>query len=193
MKRFSAALLLSLMATPVVAHVGQGESSAFMAGATHPFSGFDHILAMVAVGLWAGLRGDNARWIWPASFVGAMIFGGVLAMSGAELPFVEQGILASVLALGLALAFGFRAPVGVGAALIGVAGICHGFAHGAEAPLSGGGALYALGFVLATSLLHAVGLFAIITLSNTWSHRVARLAGLATLAGGAYIALGTSL
>ena len=182
----------ALMSTPAFAHVGHmaagfGSGSAFAAGLAHPLTGADHLLAMAAVGVWAGLCGGKARWVWPLAFVTSMIAGGALGMAGFTLPMVEQGILASVLALGLALSLGFKAPLSLGAGLIALAGLCHGFAHGAEAPLSGGGAFYVAGFVLATASLHAAGL------SLATSPRLARFAGLATLAGGAALGLGVSL
>jgi len=181
----------ALMSTPAFAHVGHvaaglGSGSAFAAGLAHPLTGADHLLAMAAVGVWAGLCGGKARWVWPLAFVMSMIAGGALGMAGFALPMVEQGILASVLALGLALSLGLKAPLSLGAGLIALAGLCHGFAHGAEAPMSGG-AFYVAGFVLATALLHVAGL----SLAN--SPRLARFAGLATLAGGAILGLGASL
>ncbi len=179
--------VFALISTPAFAHVGQGETSAFAAGLAHPFTGADHVLAMLAVGVWAGFCGGKARWIWPTTFIAALMAGGAVGMTGFMLPIVEQGILASVLALGLALGLGLRAPLGFGAALIAVAGICHGFAHGAEAPLTGGGALYVAGFVLASALLHSAGL----VLAS--SPRLARWVGVIVLAGGAAFEFGASL
>ncbi len=179
-------LILALVAIPVpaFAHVGIGETSAFMAGIVHPLSGYDHLLAMVAVGLWAGLRGEKALWLWPLAFVGSMVLGGVMGMNGIALPFVEQGILASVMALGLLVAFAVRAPLAVGAMVIGAAGLLHGFAHGAEAPLTGGGENYALGFVLATAALHGAGVFATLGALRLRKPILIRAAGLATVIAG---------
>src|SRR4051812_41627304 len=102
MKRLlSAAVLLAAAAGPAFAHPGHIETSSFAAGVAHPLSGIDHIAVMIAVGLWAALNGGRALWVWPAAFVGVMLVGGALGMAHVALPFVEPGILASVVALGL--------------------------------------------------------------------------------------------
>ena len=170
------------------AHTGIGTTAAFDAGITHPFSGIDHMLAMVAVGLWAGLRGGRALWLWPACFVGAMVGGGVLGIEGVPLPFVEQGILASIVLLGLAVALAASAPLAVGATLIAAAGILHGHAHGAEIPADASGLHYALGFVIATSLLHAAGIAVTMLAVRYGRPVVIRAAGVLTALAGLALA-----
>ena len=116
------------------------------------------MLAMVAVGLWAGLNGGRALWAWPAAFVGVMLAGGALGMAGVAVPMVEPGILASVIVLGLLVLTAARLPVALGAALVAAFALLHGHAHGAELPGGAAAATYAAGFALATAALHAVGL-----------------------------------
>ncbi|TDL81176.1 HupE/UreJ family protein [Palleronia sediminis] len=159
MKRLLPVLFLGLTATPGLAHVPAGSYGSFAAGFTHPLFGLDHLLAMVAVGLWAGLLGGRAVWAVPAAFVVVMVAGFALALGGAALPVVEPMILASTVVLGLAIAFAIRLDLRVCAAIVGVFALFHGFAHGTE--LGGAGALrFGAGFVLATVVLHAVGVAA---------------------------------
>jgi len=156
--RFSL-LVLALVANPVFAHVSPIEHShsSFGAGFTHPFMGGDHILAMVAIGLWAAMLGGRALWTVPTAFVGVMVLGFVSALLGMPLPFVEPVILASVVVLGLAIAFALPVSPLVGAVIAGFFAFFHGHAHGGE---MGGAAFltYGAGFVLATMLLHALGI-----------------------------------
>ena len=156
-KMFSLAALLAFAATPAFAHPGHGAES-FAAGIVHPLTGLDHVAAMVAVGLWAALKGGRALWAWPAAFVGVMLFGGALGMAHVAVPFVEPGILASVVVLGLLVALAVDVPVAVGAALIGVFALLHGHAHGTDVAENLGGVEYMAGFALATATLHAAGL-----------------------------------
>ncbi|MGP9819136.1 HupE/UreJ family protein [Salinarimonas sp. NSM] len=157
---WSAAALLVLAATPALAHVGHHPTNGFLAGLTHPPTGLDHLLAMVAVGLWAGVVGGRAAWAWPAAFVAAMTAAALYGMVGPWLPGVELAIAGSVLALGLAVALRLPAPVALGAAACGAFALAHGYAHGAELPLGAGAAGYVAGFVLATAALHGVGVLA---------------------------------
>lgn len=136
--------------------VGAGASS-FWGGFLHPLTGLDHVLAMVAVGMWAVQRRGGALWIWPAVFVGMMLCGWFLGLAGAVPPAIEQAIAASVFVLGLAVAVSFRAPLAAGAVLIGAFALFHGAAHGLEAPQDGR-QVYMLGFALATVVLHGVGI-----------------------------------
>ena len=114
------AALLMLAAGPAIAHVGHGSTASFTAGLGHPFGGLDHVTVMLLVGLWAGLKGGRALWVWPSIFVGVMLIGGILGMEGVPLPFVEPVILASVVALGLLVALAVDLPVPVGAAILAV-------------------------------------------------------------------------
>jgi urease accessory protein len=113
---------------------------------------------MIAVGLWAALKGGRALWAWPAAFVGVMLIGGALGMAHVALPFVEPGILASVVVLGLIVALAVDLPVAAGATLIGVFALLHGHAHGTEVAKNLGGVEYMAGFAIATATLHATGL-----------------------------------
>ncbi|MDB5433168.1 MAG: urease accessory protein [Caulobacter sp.] len=174
---------LLLLATPALAHPGHEQAATFAAGLSHPFSGLDHMLAMLSVGLWAAMRGGKAVWAWPLAFVTAMIGGGALGLAGLQLPLVEPAILASVIVLGALTATAVRAPVLAGAALIALFGLAHGFAHGAEAPL-GSPALYAIGFVIATAGLHLAGLGAGLGLIRLRHPLVLRLLGAGAALGG---------
>ena len=148
-------LCLSLPAT-ALAHTGHATHS-FLAGALHPLSGLDHLLAMLAVGLLAGCSAGRLRWALPASFVLAMIVGAMIGASGVEVPFIEMGTALSLIAFGAALVWKqtFRAPVLVG--LTAGFALFHGHAHGAEMGADLSAALYGMGFVLATAVLHVFG------------------------------------
>jgi urease accessory protein len=181
---FSAFALALTFASPAFAHTGHGEVAGFMAGLAHPVFGLDHLLAMVTVGLWAGLVGGRSLFVWPASFVGAMLVGGALAMNGVMLPGVELVIAASVVALGLAVALRLKPQIVLGAALIALFGLAHGHAHGLEAPGTGSGFAYAVGFVLATAALHGVGLALATATQTRYAPTITRLlGGLAASAG----------
>ncbi len=151
MNFFSIIALLILGVSPALAHVGHCATESFTAGVAHPLGGLDHIAVMVAVGLWAALKGGRALWLWPVTFVGVMLVGGALGMSHVALPFVEPAILASVVALGLLVALAVDLPLAVGAGLIGVFAIFHGHAHGGEVAENIGGIEYMAGFALATA------------------------------------------
>jgi len=150
--------LLALTATPAFAHVGVGSTASFAAGVAHPLSGLDHITVMVAVGLWAALKGGRALWVWPAAFVGAMLVGGALGMMHVPAPFVAPGILASVVALGLLVALAVDLPIWTGAMIVAVFALLHGHAHGSEVAETVSGAEYMAGFALAAATLHAIGI-----------------------------------
>lgn len=140
------------------AHTGQMPASGFVSGAMHPFTGGDHLLAMLAVGLWAAQLGGRAVWIVPASFVGTMLLGGALGFAGILPPFLETCISLSVLLLGLAIAFAVRVPTFLPAILVAVFALFHGSAHGAEAPVAVSAFAYAAGFAVSTALLHGAGI-----------------------------------
>ena len=141
-----------------LAHTGLEHAVSLGSGFKHPWTGLDHMLAMLSVGLWAGLNGGRALWAWPAAFVGVMVAGGALGIAGVSMPMAEPGILASVIVLGLLVLTAARLPVALGAALVAVFALLHGHAHGAELPAHAAAASYAAGFALATALLHAIGL-----------------------------------
>ncbi|WP_431323256.1 HupE/UreJ family protein [Rhizobium sp. YTU87027] len=157
-----AAVLLTASALPAYAHVGMGatSSSSFIAGFIHPFLGLDHVTVMIAVGLWAALKGGKAIWAWPAAFVGVMLAGGALGMLHVPVPLVEPGILASVVVLGILVALAVNLPVAAGIAVIGLMALLHGHAHGSEIPENAPGLEYMAGFALATLMLHGIGIAA---------------------------------
>ena len=157
-KMLSIVTLLMLTAGPALAHPGHGSTASFAAGIAHPFGGLDHIAVMVAVGLWAALKGGRALWLWPAAFVGVMLVGAALGMAHVPVPLVEPGILASVVALGLLVALTVDLPVWTGAATVAVFALLHGHAHGTEVAETVSGAEYIAGFALATATLHGVGI-----------------------------------
>jgi urease accessory protein len=159
-----AAALLATLPAPALAHTGVHATEGFLHGLLHPLTGGDHLLAMVAVGLWASQRGGRHLWVLPVTFVGVMLAGGALARAGLALPWVEGGILLSILVMGARVALAARAPLAAGATLVGVFALFHGFAHGAEMPGAVSGLTYAAGFASATALLHSGGiLFARVT------------------------------
>ncbi|MBZ9710638.1 HupE/UreJ family protein [Mesorhizobium sp. ESP7-2] len=183
------ATLLVAAAMPAYAHVGIGTTSSFMAGFTHPLSGLDHMTVMLAVGLWAALKGGKAIWAWPAAFVAVMLGGAALGMAHMPLPFVEPGILASVVAVGLLVALAVDLPVSASVAIIGLFALFHGHAHGTEVPENAGGLEYMTGFAIATVLLHAIGIAAGLSLGLRF-RGVARIAGAACAAIGVGLAFG---
>jgi urease accessory protein len=150
--------IIALAAPVASAHPGHPTNLPWISGVLHPFTGIDHLLAMIAVGLLAAQMGR--RWIWamPATFVAFMFVGGILAMTGLALPLVEPGIMASVLVLGLMVARAGRLPAGAPVALVGLFAILHGYAHVAERPLNASLLTYAIGFTSSTIALHAAGL-----------------------------------
>jgi len=167
MNHYPSPRLTTLVATAIAfapalaqAHPGHGPAANFTHGFAHPMMGLDHVLAMLAVGLWAAQLGGRASWLVPAAFVSVMTAGAGLGMSGVHIPLVEQGIIASVLVLGLLIATAARLPLVASAGLVGVFALFHGVAHGTEMPASASGFAYAGGFALATAMLHIVGLFA---------------------------------
>ncbi|WP_324133407.1 HupE/UreJ family protein [Bosea sp. (in: a-proteobacteria)] len=175
-KRAGLVVIASALAGPALAHTGVGAVHGFGAGLLHPLFGLDHVLAMVAVGLWAGLTGGRARLAYPLAFVGMMVLSGLWGMSGAALPGVEIGIAVSVVVLGLAIALRATPPLAAGAAACAIFAIFHGHAHGAELPQGSSGLGYALGFVLATAALHGAGL-ALAGLLAARAPLLARVAG----------------
>ncbi|MEO8666941.1 MAG: HupE/UreJ family protein [Bauldia sp.] len=190
MQRFLMRAVLAMLALApgaALAHTGVGSTHGFSHGFLHPMGGLDHQLAMVMVGVLAWQLGGRALWLVPATFVLVMAFGGYLGVSGIPVPFVEIGIAASVTVLGAMVAFGVKTPVAIAMAVVGVFAIFHGHAHGAEMPMDASGVTYALGFMLATAILHAVGIlvgFAIGRIGKTYGKTVFRVAGgVASLAG----------
>jgi len=181
--------LLSLLLLPTFAHahVGVGDTSGFSHGFGHPLGGMDHLLAMLAVGLWAAQTGGRALWAVPLTFVGVMAAGGALGMAGVHLPMVETGILLSVLTLGVFIAAAVRLPLAASMLIVGLFALCHGHAHGAEMPETAAGLAYGAGFVLATALLHAAGIGLGIGIQKAATPKFVRVAGGVIALGGAYL------
>jgi len=190
LKRSLFTLAISLAATlPAFAHLDPAEHGSLAAGFSHPLFGLDHILAMVAVGLWAAQQGGRALWLVPAAFVGTMALGFATAIAGLPLPLVEPVILASVIFIGIAIALALPIPTTAVAAMVGFFAFFHGHAHGGE--LGGAGAWeFAIGFVFATAALHAVGIGAGLVLSRFSGKVLTRIAGAVTALGGLYLAIG---
>ncbi|MEZ5715827.1 MAG: HupE/UreJ family protein [Paracoccaceae bacterium] len=187
MKRIlSLTALAALAATPAAAHLPPGEYGSFAAGLTHPLFGLDHVLVMIAVGLWAAQIGGRAVWIVPTGFVAAMLAGFLLALAGLPLPAVEPMIVASVLILGTLVALALRPPLWTAVAAVAALGLFHGHAHGGELGLARA-LTFGAGFVLATALLHATGVIVALGARRNAQERgglaVRALGGLTALAG----------
>jgi urease accessory protein len=176
------ALLLALTPSLAFAHVGSGDAHGIAHGFMHPLSGLDHILAMGAVGLFAAHLGGRALWLVPLAFLAMMTVGGALGVRAIGLPYVEVGIGLSVVVLGIMVASRANPPVAIAMALVGFFALFHGHAHGAEMPESASGLAYGAGFILATTLLHAIGIaFGMLIGSE---RRLTQLAGSAMAMGG---------
>jgi urease accessory protein len=184
-RRFAIILTTYLIcAEAAQAHVHKGEAVSFLSGLKHPISGFDHVVAMVAVGLWGAQLGAPAIWVLPVAFPMVMAFGGMLGLLGVPLPGMEIGIAASAILLGAAVMMELRPPIALAAALVGFFAIFHGYAHGSELPAGESGLLYSLGFVMATGCLHAAGISIGLVHRWNWGQRALRVVGAAiTLAG----------
>jgi urease accessory protein len=156
----STLLVTWALITPSIAlaHVGLGDTSGVAHGLMHPVSGLDHIVAMVAVGMFAARLGGRALWLVPLAFMTMMALGGTLSIAGVGMPYLELGIGLSVVMLGAALALALAPPLAVAMALAGLFAIFHGMAHGAEMPGTASALAYGLGFITATAMLHAIGI-----------------------------------
>jgi len=186
------AAALALVPTAALAHTGIDHSHGFAQGFAHPLGGIDHVLAMVAVGIFAWQLGGRARWLLPLTFVLVMAAGGVLGIAGIELPVIEFAIAASVVVLGAVVALEIKAPLALAMGVVGAFALFHGHAHGTEMPPDALGAAYAAGFMLTTALLIAGGValgFGIGRIGESFGRYAFRLGGaLVTLAGVAILA-----
>jgi urease accessory protein len=151
-------LTFLMFSTACFAHSDAGDGSGFVSGFFHPIMGWDHVIAMVAVGIWGAFLGRTAIWVLPIIFPMVMAFGGALGVIGVELPYVEVGIALSAVVLGLMIAFAVNPPLQLAAIIVAVFAIFHGHAHGTELPGAASPVAYSLGFVLATGLLHLSGI-----------------------------------
>ena len=152
------ALVISASAGAAAAHTGEGIQGGLLSGFTHPIYGWDHVVAMVAVGLWGGFLGKPAIWILPVVFPLVMAAGAAMGVMGVPLPAVETGIALSGVVLGLLVALAVQAPLWVAAVIVGVFAVFHGHAHGTELPEAANPFAYAVGFVAGTGLLHLIGI-----------------------------------
>jgi len=185
--RWMAVLLpMLLWAQVAFAHAQQGEAKGFLTGFRHPISGLDHVLAMVAVGLWGAQLGSPAIWFLPVAFPMVMALGGMLGLMGVPLPGVEYGIALSAVMLGAAVMFEIRPPLAIAALLVGFFAIFHGHAHGTELPPGESGLLYSMGFVIATGCLHGVGISIGAVHRWMWGQRMLRVAGAFVAVGGVF-------
>lgn len=183
------AALVAAIPALALAHPGHEHTTSFMTGFMHPMGGLDHLLAMLAIGLWAASLGGRALWAVPAAFVGTMLVGGALAVAGVQVPFIEQGIVLSVILMGALLLGAARFSVVTCAGIAGLFAIFHGAAHGLEMPLNANGAEYALGFAAATALLHVIGIGFGAVIARFQAPIVTRVTGSIIAIAGLFLAL----
>jgi urease accessory protein len=177
-----AAMLIPMSAH---AHTETGLVGGFLSGFEHPLTGLDHLIAMVAVGLWGAFLGAKAVWTLPVVFPVVMALGGAAGVLGVPLPWVETGIALSALALGLLVAFATRPPLVIAAVVVGFFAIFHGHAHGTELPKSANALAYAIGFVVATGFLHLGGIGIGLLARWPWGRATVRACGVVIAALGA--------
>lgn len=190
MRKLPLILIATLFPTVAFAHPGAGETSGLLLGLEHPLAGLDHIIAMVAVGVLAVVIGSRARWLLPASFIVMMVVGFLLGCTGLDVPFVELGIALSGIAIGGAAAMGRQIPTAVAVALVGAFAVFHGHAHGSEMVAGASGLQYALGFVIATALLHVAGIAGALGvghLAGRYGRTAAQVAGGTLALGGTFL------
>ncbi|WP_051978836.1 HupE/UreJ family protein [Edaphobacter aggregans] len=179
-------VFMLLNADSAFAHPLKGEAVGFLTGFRHPVSGLDHVLAMVAVGLWGAQLGAPAVWVLPVAFPMVMAFGGMLGLMGIPLPGTEYGIALSAILLGAAIMFEVRPPLAPAAMLVGFFAIFHGHAHGTELPPGQSALLYSMGFVVATGCLHALGIGIGAVHRWAWGQKLLRAAGALVAVGGTF-------
>ena len=180
------AILIAVWPAPAFAHIQNGEAIGLLSGFRHPISGLDHVLAMVAVGLWGAQLGAPAIWVLPVAFPLVMAMGGMLGLLGVPVPGIEYGIAASAILLGAAVMLELHASLVVTALMVGVFAIFHGHAHGTELPPGQSALLYSMGFVIATGCLHAVGIGIGAVHQWTWGQKLLRGAGAVVAFGGVF-------
>ena len=184
MKSLAIAAVLIVYASSVSAHEATGVAGGFISGFLHPIFGWDHVVAMVAVGLWGAFLGNPAIWILPVVFPLVMAVGGALGVMGVPIPAVETGIASSAVVLGAMVAFAIRPPIWIAAIIVGVFAIFHGHAHGTELPNAANPLSYSVGFVLSTGMLHLFGIaFGLLVRWPAGKVAVQACGGLIALAG----------
>jgi len=189
MRSLLSVTVLALLPSLTYAHAGAGsaEAGGFLHGLAHPAVGLDHVCAMLAVGLWAAQTGGRSVWAVPLTFVCVMALGAALPALGVGLPFVERGIALSVLLLGVLIAASVRLPLMLGSGIVGLFALWHGHAHGAEMPASASIIEYALGFMLATALLHVAGIAFGLGMQQRARERIIHAAGAGIALCGIYL------
>lgn len=181
---------LVFLATPdlALAHASEGYGGGFVAGFTHPILGWDHVAAMVAVGLWGAFLGSPAIWILPVVFPLVMALGAVAGIVGIPVPAIETGIALSAVVLGMMIVFAVKPPIWIAAIVVGAFAIFHGYAHGTELPATVNAFAYAVGFVISTGLLHIIGIaFGLLVKWPAGRVAVRGAGGLISLAGVAFL------
>jgi urease accessory protein len=168
------------------AHSIGAEGAGFITGLAHPFTGLDHLLAMIAVGIWAAQTGGSAVWRLPLSFIVMTAVAALISASGYSLPALEPLIAGSVVSLGLMVVFAIRLPINLSMLLVGLFAVFHGYAHGLEMPQASSAFLYGSGFVLATALLHLIGMG--LGKVAYRKHLISRLSGTIITLAGLYLA-----
>jgi len=190
-KTVALALALTVgTAATAQAHTTTDVASGLVSGFLHPITGLDHLVAMVAVGLWGAQLGNPAIWVLPITFPLVMAVGGLLGVAGVELSYVEEIVALSGIALGAAVAIHLRPPLWIAAVLVGVFAIFHGYAHGRELPHAADPLAYGAGFVLATGLLHLCGIAIGLLVQWPFGERAVRACGAAIGCVGFYFLLG---
>jgi urease accessory protein len=191
MPKLPASLVLAtllLVSGPAAAHTEVGVPGGLLSGFLHPLTGLDHLVAMVAVGLWGAQLGRPGIWVLPICFPAVMALGGVLGILGIPLPATELVVALSALVLGFAVAVVLRVPFWAAAAVVGVFAIFHGYAHGAKMPGAANALAYGVGFVVATGTLHAVGiLIGVLTRWPTGAQAVRALGAAIAGLGGVFL------
>ncbi len=172
-------ILMALLPATASAHTETGALGGFVSGFTHPLTGLDHMVAMLAVGLWGAFLGGRAMWMLPVVFPVVMAFGGALGVLGVPFPAVETGIAVSGVVLGLMVAFAVKPPLWVAALIVGLFGMFHGHAHGTELPATTNALAYSVGFVVSTGLLHLSGIALGLLVRWPWGKIVVRAGGFA--------------
>jgi len=189
MRRGWLTALILLLPLAAQAHTGTGDTAGgFVAGFLHPISGLDHVLAMVAVGMWGAQLGNPALWVLPVAFPIVMAFGGIAGIVGVPLPGAEVGVTLSVIVLGAMIALDRRPPLAVAGLIVAFFAVFHGYAHGVELPKQAGALAYSAGFVIATGLLHITGIGIGFVTELPRGLSVLRSGGVAISAAGVYLA-----
>ena len=195
-RRLALGVVCCLLVTSVVlanatiahAHSAEGVAGGFLSGFTHPLFGWDHVVAMVAVGLWGAFLGAPAIWLLPIVFPLFMAGGAALGIAGIPIPSVEVGIAASAVVLGILVAAAARPPLWIAALIVGAFAIFHGHAHGTELPEATDALAYSIGFVVGTGLLHLIGIAFGLVAQWDWGRLAVRATGGAiAIAGVAFL------